>query len=286
MGVESDPREVCTMGDRYLIAFDMDGTLLRPDGTIGARSRQIIAELEARGHYVTIASGRPDRVITPYYRDLGMNGPVVCYNGSKVFKPDDPTFPIYRKLISVDVIQKFLRTFGYERFDTLMAESDTAVYINHPDLTLADFFHPDGMTVKMGDLRELVDEDCYVLIIGMKNHDLDERLVRCAFQFPGIGLRFWGGLESRYSELYFPDSSKTTGLAIAQEYVGLDRDHVIVIGDGDNDVEMLTHFPHSIAMINGEKQVQRRASRISDLDNAHDGAAEAVLKLVNELEGR
>ncbi len=274
------------MNDRYLIAFDMDGTLLRSDNTIGERSKQLIAEMVQRGHYVTIASGRPDRVITPYYHELGMNGPVVCYNGCKVYMPDNPQFHVYRKMLSVSVIKGFLSSFGYTKIETLLAENDTTMYVNENNEMLDGFYHTEGMKVVKGNLLNTIDQDCYVLIIGMTNHDLDERLVKCAFQFPGIGIRFWGGLESKFSELYFPSSSKTTGLTIASEHLGIDQDHVIVIGDADNDVEMLSHFPHSIAMINGEEQVKKRASRVSDFDNNHDGAAEAVLKLLDELEGK
>lgn len=271
------------MSDRYLIAFDMDGTLLRSDGTVGEESKKIIQELENLGHYVTIASGRPDRVITPFYRDLNMNGPVVSYNGSKVYIPGDRAFPVYRKLISKDIIRDFLKSFGYEKFANIMAEAEDTVFVNTYSPVLDSFYHPEGMRIVTGDLPNLIDRDCYIVVIGMDDHDWDERLIKCAFQYPGIGLRFWGGTESRFSELYFPDSSKTTGLDIAKDYLGLDRDHVIVVGDGDNDVEMLTHFPHSIAMCNGEKQVKRRASVISDFDNDHDGAAIAVRKMVEKL---
>lgn len=271
------------MKEKFLIAFDMDGTLLRKDNTIGEKSKEIVQKLVQMGNYVTIASGRPNRVITPYYDALGMNGPVVCYNGAKVYSPHDPHFPTFKKMFKKEYILRFLKDFGYDKIENIMAEDDTRAYINKYDPILDSFFHPEGMEIITGNLMEKIQTDTYIFIIGMKNHDYDERLVKCAFQFPNIGLRFWGGAESKFSELYFLNTSKTSGLEIARKDLNLDKDHVIVIGDADNDVEMLTEYPNSIAMVNGEKQVKERAHFISDFDNNHDGAAQAVLKLYNQL---
>ena len=42
-----------------LLALDMDGTLLREDGSISARTREAIAAAKAQGVKVVLASGRP-----------------------------------------------------------------------------------------------------------------------------------------------------------------------------------------------------------------------------------
>jgi len=274
------------MKDSYLIAFDMDGTLLRSDGTIGEESKKLIKQIIADGNYVSIASGRPGRVIVPYYDELGLNGPVVSYNGCKIFKPHDDSFPVTKRLFKKEQIHKFLADFGVENLDNIMAETDDTVYINKMDPILDGFFHTKGMKIVSGNLLELLNEDTYTMLLGMVDHRNDERLVRCAFQFPGIGLRFWGGAESRFSEMYYLDTSKTTGIEIARKDLGLDPSHVIVIGDADNDVEMITEYQNSIAMINGEKQVKDRAGYISDFDNNNDGAAKAVFKLLTQLKAQ
>lgn len=83
---------------KYLIAFDMDGTLLKSDNTVGKKSRRIIKKLVKMGNYVTVASGRPVRVILSYYEDLGLNGPIVSYNGSLVSDPSDTSFVPSKRL--------------------------------------------------------------------------------------------------------------------------------------------------------------------------------------------
>lgn len=274
------------MNDKYLIAFDMDGTLLNSDSKVGAESKRILNEIMAGGDYISIASGRPSRVITPFYDELGLNGPVVSYNGCRVYKPHDDSFPVREKTFKKEIVHKFLSDIGYENIDYIMVEGAHTVYINKFDQLIDGFFHPTGMKIVEGNVLENLNEDAFVVILGMNTHKYDEILVKSAFQFKGLGLRFWGGIESKFSELYYLDTSKTTGIEIARKTLGLPKDHVIVIGDADNDVDMITEYPNSIAMINGEKQVIDRAHYVSEFDNNHDGAAKAVFKLLKELKAK
>lgn len=234
------------------------------------------------GHYVTVASGRPIRIITPIYKGLGMNGPIISYNGALVSDPSDPSFIPSKRLFPRQMILDFLNSVGYDAIDNLMLETENTIITKKLDPTLESFYHNEGMKEKVGDVRKLLDGDSYICVIKMPNHDLDERLVLAAFYYPNIGLRFWGGKENQFSELYWLDVSKTYGLEQARKKLNLSKDDVIVIGDADNDVEMLTEYPNSIAMINGANQVKERASTISEFDNNHDGAAMAVLKMVEE----
>lgn len=268
---------------KYLIAFDMDGTLLKSDNTVGKKSRRIIKKLVKMGNYVTVASGRPVRVILSYYEDLGLNGPIVSYNGSLVSDPSDSSFVPSKRLFPKEIIIDFLNKVGYDKIDNVLIETEKALISKKKDQTLQSFYHKEGMEERIGDVRTLIDDDCFICVLAMVDHKLDERLVNAAFYYPNMGLRFWGGVESNFSELYWLDVSKTYGLEQARQKLGLSKDQIIVVGDADNDVEMLTEYPHSIAMINGENQVKRRASTVSKHDNNHDGAAIAVYEMIKKL---
>lgn len=268
---------------KYLIAFDMDGTLLKSDNTVGKKSRRIIKKLVKMGNYVTVASGRPVRVILSYYEDLGLNGPIVSYNGSLVSDPSDSSFVPSKRLFPKEIIIDFLNKVGYDKIDNVLIETEKALISKKKDQTLQNFYHKEGMEERIGDVRTLIDDDCFICVLSMADHKFDERLVNAAFYYPNMGLRFWGGVESNFSELYWLNVSKTYGLEQARQKLGLSKDQIIVVGDADNDVEMLTEYPHSIAMINGENQVKKRASTVSKYDNNHDGAAIAVYEMIKKL---
>src|SRR5262249_15758153 len=71
--------------DRYkLLAVDLDGTLLRHDGTIDERDRRAIGELAAVGIPVTIVTGRLYSGSTAAARLPGVEAPIACVDGSQI----------------------------------------------------------------------------------------------------------------------------------------------------------------------------------------------------------
>jgi len=69
--------------------------------------------------------------------------------------------------------------------------------------------------------------------------------------------------------------SKGTGIDIVRERLGVPLENCYVIGDSRNDLSMLTHVPHSIAMGNSEPDIKALCSYVtSDVDQ--DGIAQAL----------
>src|SRR5690625_7890766 len=74
---------------KHLIALDLDGTLLTDKKEISTRTKQIIFSAMKAGHIVVIATGRPHRASINYYHELGMNTPMVNFNGALIHHPKD-----------------------------------------------------------------------------------------------------------------------------------------------------------------------------------------------------
>jgi Cof subfamily protein (haloacid dehalogenase superfamily) len=72
---------------RYLLAVDMDGTLLKDDKTIAAEDVAAIASAPAHGIAVTIATGRLTTGTLPVARELGLSLPLVCADGAVLIDP-------------------------------------------------------------------------------------------------------------------------------------------------------------------------------------------------------
>ena len=53
-----------------LVASDLDGTLLRSDGTVDDRTRRAIATAEAAGATVVFCTARPHRWLKPLAEDV------------------------------------------------------------------------------------------------------------------------------------------------------------------------------------------------------------------------
>ncbi|MCF8504377.1 MAG: HAD-IIB family hydrolase [Caulobacter sp.] len=67
-----------------LIATDLDGTLLRNDGSISGRTRNAIADAQAAGLQVVFVTARPPRDVAAIASHLGITGMAVCSNGAIV----------------------------------------------------------------------------------------------------------------------------------------------------------------------------------------------------------
>lgn len=78
------------MAEKHLIALDLDGTLLKDDKTISPKTKMVIQKARQQGHEVMIATGRPFRSSEIYYREMGLNSPIVNFNGPTYIIPETP----------------------------------------------------------------------------------------------------------------------------------------------------------------------------------------------------
>jgi haloacid dehalogenase-like hydrolase len=74
------------VADFRLVATDLDGTLLRLDGTVSDRTRQTLRRVRDAGLDVTLVSARAPLWLRPVAEDLDLDaGYAVCSNGAVVY---------------------------------------------------------------------------------------------------------------------------------------------------------------------------------------------------------
>ena len=71
--------------NKYLVAIDLDGTLLKDDKTISKESINYLHQFEKEGNIVVITSGRAPRSVIKYRNILKVSGPFSSYNGTYAF---------------------------------------------------------------------------------------------------------------------------------------------------------------------------------------------------------
>src|SRR5207245_1912508 len=72
-------------GPMRMVACDLDGTIVRPDGTVSARTVAALAACERAGVRVVFVTGRPPRWMAPVAAATGHHGIAVCANGAIVY---------------------------------------------------------------------------------------------------------------------------------------------------------------------------------------------------------
>jgi HAD superfamily hydrolase (TIGR01484 family) len=68
-----------------LVATDLDGTLLRSDGTTTQRTRDVLARVEEAGVPVVLVTGRPVRWMRDVAELAGHHGVAICSNGAVLY---------------------------------------------------------------------------------------------------------------------------------------------------------------------------------------------------------
>lgn len=265
------------MKKRYLIAVDLDGTLLDGDKRVSPETQDYLRRLQNDGHVIAIASGRPLRAIRGYYDEIGLTGPIICYNGAYVVDPVQNRFRPYSVEISRQIVQEIEAAMGTDCFANIMCETNDEAWVLNDDPSVENFFWKTGIDVHVGAMRDVLDKDPFTMIMVAKNRESDDKLVKVCFSYPGFGLRFWG--DSLYSELYFLHVNKGSELLKIAAAYGIEAANIIAFGDGENDIEMLQAAARGIAMSNAEEQLLPYADMVSLADNDHDG----VLKTLQYL---
>ncbi|MFI6548480.1 HAD family hydrolase [Streptomyces prunicolor] len=68
-----------------LVASDLDGTVVREDGTVSARTVEAFARVRDAGAEFVFATGRPPRLMGPIADAFGGSGMAICSNGAYLY---------------------------------------------------------------------------------------------------------------------------------------------------------------------------------------------------------
>lgn len=268
--------------NRYLIAFDMDGTLLNDKKTISFWTKRYLHRLDRQGHVVVLASGRPVRALQRYYDELHLTSPMVCYNGASITNPVDKSFPDKSFSFPKEIVKAIYDELGPDIVDNVMCETNKDIWLIHEDQDLTAFFWHENMNIVYGDIRETLNENPMTMIIKSKirNAENDQRIIDAVSHHTGFALRFWN--RSIFSEIYYVDVSKGHALATISAYYGIPHEHIVAFGDAENDIEMLSMAGVGVAMKNATETCIKHANIVTKRDNNHNGIIPTLRKILRK----
>ena len=256
---------------KFLIALDMDGTLLNDKKEICPKTKQYLKHLQDQGHLIVIASGRPIRAIKRYYDELNLWTPVICYNGADVLSPNSLDFKEQCFAFPQKIIKEIYLNLRDKYIDNVMCETNEKLWLIKDDEILCDFFWLDNMKLLKGNILETLDENPMNMIIKSISTAYNDKILEEIHKYPDLNLRFWGGNYNNYSEIYFNHVSKASGLSYIAKHLHIPRENIIAFGDAQNDIEMFNLAGISIAMSNADNETKQHAQFISKFDNNNDG---------------
>ena len=264
--------------NRYLIALDMDGTLLKRDHSVSPFTIETIRKVIELGHIVIIASGRPYRNILDTYNLLKLDTPIIAYNGGAIYGAKS-TYKDEEKYYKIEDILTVINGVDFSIFENYMCESNDRIYLLKDDDTFSTWFSYDGLDIITGNLNDTLKEEVLSMIFKVKNDDLSKLKEAAKKLSHGVEIRFWSG--GSFAELYYTEINKFSAVEKIAKFYGIDNKHIMSFGDASNDIPMMEGSEISVAMKNGIEDVEQYAKFITEYDNEHDGVAHFLKKFFN-----
>lgn len=260
-----------------MIAFDMDGTLLRSDQTIDPRSLAAIERASQAGKTVVLATGRSLSELRTYLPQL----PTVSYGvlASGGLLVDLTTGAVLGKRALPEPVVSQVRELMASQDILVIAMRDGQGYLQSGDLDHLDQFGMGRYRQLYLDTAELVDQMDQVLQLGdlekinlyfasVDARDAYVKQLDCSAIAPVTS-------EQTGLELTAVGADKGQGLTSLCQVLGLTMSQVIAVGDADNDRTMLINAGLGLVMGNAKPAIKALADQVLP-SNDEGGCAVAI----------
>ncbi len=245
--------------------FDLDGTVLRRDLRITARTVAALDRLREQGVRLLVATGRRFEGAREHALRLGFadGDPLICYGGSMVRRIDGETL-LHRTLpkeLGVEVLEWAAERSLHARVfvdGRIITSPDTPAALEH--LRRSEEPGVSSVDSPARWLRDGGEEPTKLVLVDHPDsvkHWLEE--ARAAF----AGRLFVTRSLPHYVEIGGLEGTKASALKFLCEHWRIDPARTIAFGDADNDVDMLRFVGHGVAVGGMTDEVREAADAVA-----------------------
>lgn len=261
---------------RYrLLALDLDGTIIGRDLAVPPGTVEAIQAFQAQGGQVTIATGRTMRTTAPFADELGVDGPLICYQGALIRDHrsgqvlfHDPVPP----LLAAEAVAQLLAAGVY-----VHAYIDDELYVpwEGKEVALYQSFSSLRLNVHVvADLAAFVAERPPTKLLFIEDE------TKVAPRIQGLQTHFANRLHAVRSHAYFGEltvTGCTKGRALAHlaALLEIPQAEVVAVGDQQNDIEMVAWAGLGLAVRTGPPELHAVAQALID-EPAQSGLAAGI----------
>jgi len=265
-----------------LLAIDLDGTLLDPNGLVRPVVRDAIATVREAGVTVVIATGRSPMGARDVCLELGLSGPHITMNGAMFGSPVTGDIGWARQLEPDEVRAHLDFARAWQLSPTLCLLDGFAVELAAGatgPIDLPHFVVESKLRVESS--LDSVAGDAVIRTYFPTGPDIHTMVVRALqARFGSTASVVWA--DNLGVELLKRGTHKGRALATVARSMGIARDETAAIGDGPNDLEMLRVAGISAAMRNAPANVSLEATFVVPT-SAEDGVLEALRRFYPDL---
>ena len=243
---------------RYkLLALDLDGTILDMQLNLDPRDVAALGRIVSAGVTVIVCTGRPFPGAVPWVLRLGLEGPIVCYQGAEVRALDGSVLLDHG--VPHDLAMEVIR-YARERGLHVQAYRNDQLIVERDRPEAHRYAEHAGMEIHVvGDLDGAMAATTPKLVIVSTPEKLEALL-------PDARRRWAGKLNVAtstpdYLEFTSVESDKSSALQFLCERFGIRQVDVVAVGDGRNDASMIAWAGLGVAVEGSPVEVIAAADR-------------------------
>lgn len=259
-----------------MVATDIDGTILNWDfGDFTPEVKKCIKQLCSKGIKVVLVTGRMHKAATFLADELGLDTPIVSYQGGMIKDNCENGKVHYRKDLDEKHAKEIIK-WAKDNNIHINLYMDDVLYVEKDDDTIQTYTDARYIKYKVCSFDDLEIKNVNK-ILAIKYGDADT-------------VTEWVNyLEKKYPELYIvkstpffceishKDARKSKAVEFLCKKWSINKDEVLTIGDQNNDIELLKSGGIKIAMGNATPELKECADYITDTVQ-NDGFVKAINK--------
>lgn len=262
------------MHEIKLIATDIDGTILKHNFEFNQEVKDCIKTLNNDGVKVVLVTGRMHSATQYIAEDLGLNTPIVSYQGGLVKFGDEI---LYERNLDVKIAREIIIWakendvhINLYMNDELFVEKDDEIIRRYTGERSAGFIVKSFEEIDLCRINKIlaIDFNDSKKVTAWENY--------IAENYPEVYV-----IKSTpyFCEISHPEAKKSSAVEFLTEYYGYKKEEIMTIGDQNNDIELLKAGGIKVAMGNATEELKSVADYVTDTVG-NNGFVKAVQKFV------
>ena len=269
--------------NKYDIVFiDIDDTLNPSNEPVSEYTKKVMQKLKDSGIKVVVNTGRSATYAINKSKEANLSEFVISSNGSEVYNYETKEI-IFSKPIPKEQIKKIYEYVASTKM-TLILNSIEKRYINNKEYNYnnepAEYFENIDELLNKVDVNQIIILSSNFDRMLVLPHMFKEKYPDLKVVHSSISLveetRIPG--KEYYHDIVIENTAKSSGIVELLDYLNIDSERAIAIGNGYDDICMADTVGTSVAVENANPILKEVATYITD-SAENDGAAKILEKL-------
>jgi len=260
-----------------LICTDLDGTLIKTDGTISNENLDAIEFFKREGGLFTFITGRMPFYAYDIYDAIKPNVPIGCINGGGLYDYNNQQYIWTAAAVPSDVVELIKNVDENVSGAGIQVNTFYKAYFCKDNQTMKYFRKATNLPNLVCDYAEVKEPIAKIIFGSEEEEDIFqiEKILKSHHNADNFDF-----IRSEFTlyEILPKGIGKGTAIVKLCEHLGVDINKTIAIGDYDNDISMLKAAKIGIAVSNACEAAKAAADYITVSNDEH-----AIARVINDL---